>query len=168
MHRPLERADDLRTHLRKASVVSIGLSIALCAAFVALIWDMWVPESMVAIAVGSGFGVIVGTRRLVDPHRFAPILRDKNLPVDGEETLARLKPYWRQFPKALPWAWVFLATAFIGLANFLRQSQAALFPPGLRLVRGLFVGFAPTVSLCPGLFYLYVLSKWREDSVSSR
>jgi len=168
MNRPLEGIDNLRTHLRKASVVSIGLSIGVYAALVVILWDMWDSESIMAIAVGSAFGVIVGARKLVDPLRFAPYVGNEAVPIDGEETLDRLKPYWRQFPKALPWAWAFLATALIGFAILLRQSEAVLSPTGLKLVRGLFVGFAPTATLCPGLFYLYVLSKWREVSVSSR
>ena len=168
MNRPLERRNNLRTHLRKASAVSIGLSIGVYVAFVVILWDMWDSESIMAVAVGSAFGVIVGARKLVDPLRFASYVGNKTLPIDGEETLDRLKPYWPQFPKALPWAWALLATALIGIAMFLRQSEAVVLPTGLKLVRGLFVGFAPTATLCPGLFYLYVLWKWREDSASSR
>ena len=168
MNLSFDRMGELRAELRKASWVSIIMSVGGFAALVLFWWDMWDPESMLAIAVGSAIGVMVGTRRLVDPHRFAPIVRNKTVPVDGEETMDRLEPYWRQFPKALPLAWAFLATALVTVVIFLRQSDAAFHASGLRTVRGLFVGFGPTVLLCLGLFYLYALAKWREDSASSR
>lgn len=168
MNQAFDRMDEFRTDLRKASWVSIIISIGGYAALVVMLWDMWEPRSVGAIAVGSAFGVIVGTRKIVDPLRFVPYVGNRSVQIDGEETMSRLKPYWRQFPRAIPWAWAFLATALVAFAIVLRQSEATFLAPGIKLVRGVFVGFGPTVLLCPGLFYLYVLSKWREDSISLR
>lgn len=147
-----------RKQLWTASALSIGASVFFFVALLAAAPDWWDDASTaVGFSLGTVLGCIVGTRVLVDPSRFAPLLgnRDAHIAAMREEDF--LMREWLKFPKVYAWASAFV---YIVIVSLKVRSRAQAFVPGPFVIAALpggIAGFFSSVILCPGVFYLYLL-----------
>lgn len=158
-----EKQNWLRTQVRNAAFIAIGFSVLVFGAFVYYLCsysDGWNWESYAAFGVGVAIGILLGIHRLVNPLRMAPLVRRKPLKMSEEEATAYLAPYWKRLPRYYCWiACVpYMATPLVMMAF----TGAAAHDTGF-LLKAALGGFFSSVSLCPGVFFAYVIYTWSEE-----
>jgi len=147
----------LKTQVRSAAFQTIGISVITFGVLVYLFLGDRSWKSYAAFAAGVVIGTLFGSRRPPNLLSFVPIRTP--LKMTEEETIRRMMTYWRRFPRF--YCWVANVPYLVILLVMSALTHQEVHEAGFFLKA--ILGFFPSVFLCAGVFFTYVVHSWREE-----
>ncbi|MCR4407859.1 MAG: hypothetical protein NUW24_13235 [Anaerolineae bacterium] len=147
----------LKAQVRSAAFQTIAISVITFGVLLYLFLGNQSWKSYAAFAAGIIIGTLFGTSRPPNLFSFVPIRTP--LKITEEEAMKRMMTYWKRFPRF--YCWMANVPYLVVLLTMAVLTHREIHEPGFFLKA--ILGFFPSVFLCGGVFFTYVVFSWREE-----
>lgn len=147
----------LKARVRSAAFQAIAMSVVAFMVLVYLFLNGRSWKSYAAFIVGIFIGTLLGISRPPNLLSFIPIRTP--LKITEEEAMKRMMIYWKRFPRF--YCWMANVPYLVVLLIMAVLTRREIHEPGFFLKA--ILGFFPSVILCGGVFFTYVVLSWREE-----